>query len=90
MIVLTEKSLLRLVTVISALFIFLLAIVLFISWGFVDTKVPEFFKGTLWGFVETKASDAFDIIAMVGAVVMPHNLYLHTGKNSCCQFSCFT
>ncbi len=71
------------VTAVSAFFIFVLSIVLFISWGVVGTDVPQLVRGALWGFVDTKMSDMFNIIGMIGAVVMPHNLYLHSGENSC-------
>ncbi len=47
----------------------------------VDTDFVELIKGTLWGVADTKASDTFEIVGMLGAMVMPHNLYLHTGED---------
>lgn len=37
-------------------------------------------EGWVYGFVETQAGDLWAIIGIIGAVVMPHNLYLHSAS----------
>ncbi len=52
---------------------------MFVEWSSVDTNVPDMMRGWIYGFVDSNRSDSFDILGIIGCVVMPHNLYLHTG-----------
>ncbi len=54
---------------------------MFIEWGSVNTDTTELFKGWIYGFVDVNADLAYTILGIIGCVVMPHNLYLHTGEN---------
>merc|ERR1719491_1955974 len=46
--------------------------------GFVKPNVGELLKGWTVGFIEVTKQDMFSIAGILGAVVMPHNLFLHT------------
>ncbi len=54
---------------------------MFVEWSYVSTDAGELVRGLFYGFVDTERSDAFDVLAIVGCVVMPHNLYLHSGRH---------
>jgi NRAMP (natural resistance-associated macrophage protein)-like metal ion transporter len=41
---------------------------------------PEYLKGWCVGFIDFEPDDTFAIIGIIGAVVMPHNLYLHSAS----------
>merc|ERR1711937_1036262 len=46
----------------------------------VDPDTPAIIKGWVYGFVDVSSDDLFTIAGIIGAVVMPHNLYLHTAS----------
>jgi natural resistance-associated macrophage protein 2 len=60
-------------------FVGIMSIALFVEMGFVGVDVPALTKGWVYGFVDATSDDLFAIVGILGAVVMPHNLYLHTG-----------
>ncbi len=62
-------------------FVFTLSIALFIAWGMVGTDFVALVKGATTDIIHTEPDDTFEIIGMLGAVVMPHNLYLYTGED---------
>jgi len=55
-----------------------MSIVLFVEMGITGVDGAALMKGWWIGFVDTTADDLFPIIGIIGAIVMPHNLYLHT------------
>eukprot|EP00804_Cyclotella_cryptica_P002166 CCRYP_006566-RA/>CCRYP_006566-RA protein AED:0.02 eAED:0.02 QI:1287/0/0.5/1/0/0.5/2/163/490 len=61
-------------------FVGIMSIALFVELSFVDPDVDQMIKGWVYGFVELSSDDLFAIAGIIGAVVMPHNLYLHTGS----------
>jgi len=68
----------RLLETIVAVFVAIMAIALFVEMGTVGFDSGEVLAGWTTGFVDLKRDDLFAITGVVGAVVMPHNLYLHT------------
>mmetsp|Transcript_39361 Transcript_39361/g.95206 ORF Transcript_39361/g.95206 Transcript_39361/m.95206 type:complete len:672 (+) Transcript_39361:121-2136(+) len=60
-------------------FVGVMSIALFVEMGFVGVDVSALTKGWVYGFVDATSEDLFAIVGILGAVVMPHNLYLHTG-----------
>ena len=56
----------------------MMSIVLFVEMGITGVDGAALMKGWWIGFVDTTADDLFPIIGIIGAIVMPHNLYLHT------------
>jgi natural resistance-associated macrophage protein len=61
------------------IFVGIMSIALFVEMGFVGVDVPALSRGWVYGFVDATSEDLFAIVGILGAVVMPHNLYLHTG-----------
>jgi NRAMP (natural resistance-associated macrophage protein)-like metal ion transporter len=59
-------------------FVAVMSIALWTEMAFVRPNGSELMKGWLYGFVDLKSEDIFSIAGILGAVVMPHNLYLHT------------
>jgi len=57
----------------------IMSIVLFIEWGMSPTDSVAFAKGAFLPLLPMDASAVQSIIGIIGAVVMPHNLYLHSG-----------
>eukprot|EP00581_Thalassiosira_minuscula_P004428 CAMPEP_0183739322 /NCGR_PEP_ID=MMETSP0737-20130205/56773_1 /TAXON_ID=385413 /ORGANISM="Thalassiosira miniscula, Strain CCMP1093" /LENGTH=336 /DNA_ID=CAMNT_0025974093 /DNA_START=506 /DNA_END=1516 /DNA_ORIENTATION=- len=55
-----------------------MSIALWVEMSFVGPDAAELFKGWAVGFVDTTRSDIFSLAGILGSVVMPHNLYLHT------------
>jgi Mn2+/Fe2+ NRAMP family transporter len=45
---------------------------------FVNPDVKALTKGWAYGFADVDSSDIFSVAGILGSVVMPHNLYLHT------------
>merc|ERR1719454_2528058 len=43
-------------------------------------STSRYMEGWVYGFVETRPDDLWAIIGIIGAVVMPHNLYLHSAS----------
>merc|ERR1712241_729217 len=56
-----------------------LSIVLFVEWDMSPTDSVAFAKGAFLPLLPMDASAIQSIIGIIGAVVMPHNLYLHSG-----------
>lgn len=61
-------------------FIGLMSITLFAEMGITGVDGGALMKGWWIGFVDTTSDDLFAIIGIIGAIVMPHNLYLHTAS----------
>mmetsp|Transcript_26564 Transcript_26564/g.73023 ORF Transcript_26564/g.73023 Transcript_26564/m.73023 type:complete len:559 (-) Transcript_26564:2240-3916(-) len=61
-------------------FVGIMSIALFVEMGFVGPDRQEIVRGWVYGFVDVTADDLFTIAGILGAVVMPHNLYLHTAS----------
>mmetsp|Transcript_49358 Transcript_49358/g.50158 ORF Transcript_49358/g.50158 Transcript_49358/m.50158 type:complete len:357 (+) Transcript_49358:134-1204(+) len=57
----------------------IMSIALFVELGFIHPNVKSLVVGWVYGFVDVKASDIFAMVGILGAVCMPHNLYLHSG-----------
>merc|ERR1712072_1472546 len=57
----------------------IMSIVLFVEWDMVPTDSVAFAKGAFLPLLPMDASAIQSIIGIIGAVVMPHNLYLHSG-----------
>jgi len=56
-----------------------MSIALFVELGFIHPDVKEMVEGWVYGFIDVKPDDIFAIVGIIGAVCMPHNLYLHSG-----------
>jgi len=72
----------RFVEFIIVVFVGIMSIVLLIEMTVIGVDRKELIKGWMYGFVDTTSADLFTVTGIVGCVVMPHNLYLHT---STCQ-----
>jgi len=57
----------------------IMSIVLFIEWDLSPTDSRQFLAGAFVPAVKMDPSAIQSIIQIIGAVVMPHNLYLHSG-----------
>merc|ERR1739848_153844 len=57
----------------------IMSIVLFVEWDLSPTDSVAFAKGAFLPLPPMDASAIQSIIGIIGAVVMPHNLYLHSG-----------
>merc|ERR1712193_508727 len=57
----------------------IMSVVLFVEWGLSPTDSVAFAKGAFLPLLPMDASAVQSIIGIIGAVVMPHNLYLHSG-----------
>ena len=76
----------RILETIVMLFIAIMSIALFIEMDFVGVNGKELVEGWAFGFKNLTSKDFFSITGVVGAVVMPHNLYLHSAA---CQSRSF-
>merc|ERR1719356_1819934 len=56
-----------------------MSVVLFIEWEMSPTNPELFLKGAFLPLLPMRASAVQSVIGIIGAVVMPHNLYLHSG-----------
>ena len=63
---------------IIVIFVGIMSIALFVEMSFVQPDTEAIIKGWVYGFIDVSADDLFTIAGIIGAVVMPHNLYLHT------------
>ena len=68
----------RLLEIAICLFVAIMSVALWVEMSFVNPDVGELLKGWTVGFVDTTRSDIFSLAGILGSVVMPHNLYLHT------------
>ena len=59
-------------------FVAVMSLSLWFEMGVVNPNGPELLKGWVYGFVNVQPQDLFSIAGILGSVVMPHNLYLHT------------
>merc|ERR1712144_146535 len=57
----------------------IMSIVLFVEWDMSPTDSVAFAKGAFLPLLLMDASAIQSVIGIIGAVVMPHNLYLHSG-----------
>lgn len=69
---------LRVLEVIVCIFVGIMSLALWVEMGFVGVNGTELMEGWAYGFVNVTKSDIFAITGILGSVVMPHNLYLHT------------
>lgn len=68
----------KVLEIIICMFVFAMAIALFMEMSFVGVDTSELFRGWALGFTQITSGDIFSMTGILGAVVMPHNLYLHT------------
>lgn len=68
----------RILEVIVAVFVGIMAVALLSEMSFVGPNTKELLEGWAYGIKDVERSHIFAITGVVGAVVMPHNLYLHT------------
>ena len=61
-------------------FVGIMSIALFVELDFIQPNTKELMQGWAYGFVDLSSQDIFAITGVVGAVVMPHNLYLHSAS----------
>merc|ERR1719410_3206847 len=57
----------------------IMSIVLFVEWDMSPTNSEDFLKGAFLPILKLDPGAVGAIISIIGAVVMPHNLYLHSG-----------
>mmetsp|Transcript_31370 Transcript_31370/g.66025 ORF Transcript_31370/g.66025 Transcript_31370/m.66025 type:complete len:533 (-) Transcript_31370:1220-2818(-) len=60
------------------IFVAIMSIALWVEMSFVGPDTSALLKGWAVGFVDMTRSDIFSLAGIMGSVVMPHNLYLHT------------
>ncbi|KAL9189512.1 hypothetical protein ACHAXT_009187 [Thalassiosira profunda] len=68
----------RLLEIAICIFVAIMSIALWAEMSFVGPDTSALIKGWAVGFVDTTKSDIFALAGILGSVVMPHNLYLHT------------
>jgi len=68
----------RILEVIIVVFVGIMSIALWTEMSFVGVETGELWRGWIYGFVDVTSDDIFSITGILGAIVMPHNLYLHT------------
>jgi Mn2+/Fe2+ NRAMP family transporter len=62
------------------LFVGMMSLSLFVEMSFVGVDAGKLFRGWTIDFVSATSDDLFTITGILGSVVMPHNLYLHTAS----------
>lgn len=70
----------RLLEAFIVLLIGVMSVALFVELGLIGTDGSALISGWVYGFAQPGGFDVFALIGIVGAVVMPHNLYLHTAS----------
>lgn len=73
-----ERFGIRVLEAMIVVFVGIMSIALFAEMNLVGYNLPELMEGWAYGFIHVTAEDIFSITGVLGAVVMPHNLYLHT------------
>lgn len=68
----------RMLEAIIGVFVGIMAIALIAEMNFVGYNSTEMVQGWIYGVSNLSKKDMFSITGVVGSVVMPHNLYLHT------------
>jgi natural resistance-associated macrophage protein len=74
----TMKYGMQVLEVIVFFFVGIMSLALWMEMAFVSPNGSELVKGWVYGFAEVQSEDVFSIAGILGSVVMPHNLYLHT------------
>mmetsp|Transcript_4602 Transcript_4602/g.6793 ORF Transcript_4602/g.6793 Transcript_4602/m.6793 type:complete len:663 (+) Transcript_4602:91-2079(+) len=72
------QSGMRVLESVVCVFLGVTALAIWVEMGLVGVDGPELAKGLFAGFTELEKSDVFGITGLLGAIAMPHNLYLHT------------
>jgi len=67
------------VEVICCALVLIMSIVLFVEWDMSPTNSTLFLKGAFLPLLPMDPSAIYSVIGIIGAVVMPHNLYLQSG-----------
>jgi len=68
------------IELVACALVVIMSIVLFVEWDLAKPQYPtEFLKGAFVPALPMDPSAIQSIISIIGAVVMPHNLYLHSG-----------
>jgi NRAMP (natural resistance-associated macrophage protein)-like metal ion transporter len=70
----------RILEVTIFIFVGIMSVAIFMEMVNVQPDLAEMSKGWFYGFTEVKQEDIYSIAGIIGAVVMPHNLYLHSGE----------
>jgi len=60
------------------LFLAIMSIALWVEMSFVSVNSSELLEGWIYGFVALNSSNIYVLTGILGSVVMPHNLYLHS------------
>ncbi len=68
----------RILELIVAVFVGIMAVALIVEMRFVGVDTTEMLHGWAFGVSDLRRSDIFAVTGVIGSVVMPHNLYLHT------------
>jgi natural resistance-associated macrophage protein 2 len=76
----TRNCGIRLLEVIIVFFVSIMSISLFVELGVVKPNTRDLIHGWTIGFVNLTKDDIFAMTGVVGSVVMPHNLYLHSAS----------
>jgi len=63
-----------------AVLVGIMGITIIIESGLCGYSQGEYLAGWVYGFVDTQPGDLWAIVGIIGAVVMPHNLYLHSAS----------
>ena len=67
---------------IICIFVAIMSVSLFTEMIYIQPSYSEMLSGWTVGFLNVESSDMFSIAGILGSVVMPHNLYLHTAAIS--------
>jgi len=59
--------------------IFTMAVCFFVNWAEVDVSTSDLFQGAVLPLSAIKQYAVMQAVGTIGAVIMPHNLYLHSG-----------
>jgi len=70
----------QILEIIILFFVGVMSIALWFEMGAVGADTGALVKGWVIGFMDTKNNHIFTIITIIGSVVMPHNLYLHSAS----------
>ncbi|KAL7539411.1 hypothetical protein ACHAXR_009264 [Thalassiosira sp. AJA248-18] len=68
----------RILEIAVCIFVGIMSIALWVEMSFVGPNTSELIRGWAVGFQDITSSDIFSLAGILGSVVMPHNLYLHT------------
>jgi len=67
------------IELVACALVVIMSVVLFVEWDFAPTDSKRFLAGAFVPALPMNADAIQSIISIIGAVVMPHNLYLHSG-----------